>query len=374
MSNDPRMKTRLTRRQFLTLVGGASAGALLASCAPAPTPVPTQAPPTAAPTAAPKPTTAQVATRYKVKSNIEGATANAEFDEMPQYYAMDAGIFKKNGVDFEYVTTSTGAGVATQGIDLLLAKSIDFAEVIFPAGFEPILKGAELVGLGAIETDATYGYWLVGKSDIKDIKDLVGRKYVISSAGGGPDGIGRYVLAKNNVPADKVQFVPLGGSSARTQALLAGQVDAALIQPQQALKILREQPGKFRVISDLMDYPLTWAFDCTPAKNIKENRPMVVAWVKSVLEAKRIFTKDRDTAVNFYLKVNPKANKADIEQVWEFYVKKGVWDPTGGLNRQLFDATVDTYVAAGGLSKKLEWDKVMDTSIVEDAIKELGPA
>src|SRR5512142_2205765 len=110
MSDDPKMRARFTRRQFLTYVGSASAAAILASCAPAPTPVPTQAPPTAAPTSAPKPTATQVAAaRYKVRSNIEGATASAEFDEMPQYYAMDAGIFKKNGIDFEYVTTSTGA-------------------------------------------------------------------------------------------------------------------------------------------------------------------------------------------------------------------------------------------------------------------------
>jgi len=53
-------KTKMTRREFLRAAGITAAGAVIASCAPAPTPVPTAAPPTAAPkpaaTTAPAPT------------------------------------------------------------------------------------------------------------------------------------------------------------------------------------------------------------------------------------------------------------------------------------------------------------------------------
>ncbi len=355
----------LSRREFLTLAGSAGAGIILASCAPSPTATP-------APTAPPQPAATPTAVpHFKVRTNIEGAS-NPEFDEMPQVWAQRSGLFAKNGVDFELISTGQGAGVATQGIQLLLTEKIDFTEILFPADFEPIAAGAQLVGLGAIQTDATYGYWLVSKSEIKSFQDLIGRKYVISSPGGPPDGIGRYVLAKNNIPADKVTFVPLGGSSARTQALVAGQVDAALVHPQYALRLTREQPDKFRVLSDLMDYPLMWAVDATFPQNIKANRPMVVAWVKTCLQAKRAFINDRDLAISAYMEVVPTANKDDLAKVWEFYVKKGVWDPNGGLNQPLYDSTMDAYVAAGGIKQKVTWDKFMDTSILEDVLKDLG--
>jgi len=56
-------QTKLTRREFLRVAGITAAGAVIASCAPAPTPAPTAAPPTAAPkpaaTTAPAPAPTQ---------------------------------------------------------------------------------------------------------------------------------------------------------------------------------------------------------------------------------------------------------------------------------------------------------------------------
>ena len=51
-------KMKMTRREFLRVAGLTTAGAIIASCAPAPTPAPTAAPPTAAP---PAPTSAPAA-------------------------------------------------------------------------------------------------------------------------------------------------------------------------------------------------------------------------------------------------------------------------------------------------------------------------
>ena len=101
------------------------------------------------------------------------------------------------------------------------------------------------------------------------------------------------------------------------------------------LKLTREQPDKFRVLSDLMDYPLMWAVDATYVNNMKQNRPMVYAWVKTCIQAKRAFIKDRDLAVSAYMDDVPTANKDDLGKVWDFYVKKKVWDPNGGLNPRL---------------------------------------
>jgi len=72
------MSDKMTRREFLRAAGLAAAGAVIASCAPAPTPAPTAAPPTKAPApaeptkpAAPAPTAAPTAVPTRAPSTIE---------------------------------------------------------------------------------------------------------------------------------------------------------------------------------------------------------------------------------------------------------------------------------------------------------------
>jgi len=364
---------RMSRRQFLRLSGmgvlGAAGGQLLAACAPAATPT-TQA---ATATGAPAATLAVAPTavpRWTSRIALEEASTPG-FDELPQVWALRSGFYAEHGIDLEITETGGGAAVAVEPFQLLLSERIDFADVLFPAGFEAILDGAPLKGLGTFHSGGRYGYWMVTRNDIQEWADLVGKKYVISSPGGPPDGIGRFAMAKYGVPVDQVEFVPLGGSSARTQALLAGEVDAALVHPLDALGLVRDNP-EVHVMSDLADAPLLFGVDVTYAKNLEENRDMVVAYVKASILAVRAFINDRDLAVNAYKDIVPDANTEDLEQVWADYVGRGVWEPNGGLNRELYDATMDAYVAIGALPAKVEWDSFMDASVVEEALADIG--
>jgi NitT/TauT family transport system substrate-binding protein len=343
----------ISRRDFVKASAlGLGASAYIVGCGPAATPEPTKE------------------TRWTARIALEQAAVPG-FDELPQVWAQRSGFFAEHGVDLDITETGGGAAVAVEPFQLLLSEKIDFADVLFPAGFEVVLDGSPLKGLGTFHSGGRYGYWMVTKDDIQDWPDLVGKKYVISSPGGPPDGIGRYAMNKYGVPVDEVEFVPLGGSSARKQALLAGEVDAALVHPLDALELVGDNPG-FHVMSDLADAPLLFGVDVTFQKALEDNHDMVVAYVKASILAVRAFIDDMDLAVNAYLDVVPETNRDYLEQVWKDYVDRGVWEPNGGLNRELYDTTMDAYVEIGALPSKVEWDDFMDTSVVNDVLDDIG--
>jgi ABC-type nitrate/sulfonate/bicarbonate transport system substrate-binding protein len=307
---------------------------------------------------------------YTARLAIEQASV-PDFAEVPQIWAQSSGAFADNGVNLDIIETGGGASVAVEPLQLLVSERIDFTDVLFPAGFDVALQGAPLVGLGTFATGGRYDYWLVTKDDIVEWEDLIGRKYVISSPGAPPDGIGRYALTRNNIAIDQVEFVPLGGSSARTQALLAGEVDAALIHPLDALQLIKDNPG-IHVFSTLAEAPLLFGIDATFARNIEENRDMVVAYTKTVIQAVRQFVDDQDFAINAYTEIVPEADPELVAEAWEDFIARGVWNPNGDVDRELFDATIDTYVAAGALPEKLAFEDFVDPTIVEDVLAEIG--
>lgn len=309
-------------------------------------------------------------TPFTARLAVEQA-AVPDFAEIPQVWAQANGLFADNGVNLELIETGGGAAVAVEPLQLLVSEQIDFTDVLFPAGFDVVLQGAPLVGLGNFASGDRYDYWMVSRADIVTWEDMVGRKYVISSPGGPPDGIGRYALIRNGVPVDQVQFVPLGGSSARTQALLAGEVDAALIHPLDALKLTHDNP-EIHVLSTLAEAPLIFGIDSTFRRNTEENRDMVVAYVKTAIQAVRLFIDDQDFAVQSYIEIVPEADPELVALAWEDFIERGVWDANGDIDRERFEATVNAYVEIGALPEAVSWEDFMDPSIVEDALAEIG--
>src|SRR5690606_29948770 len=135
---------------------------------------------------------------------------------------------------------------------------------------------------------------------------------------------------------------PLGGSSARTQALLAGEVDAALVHPPDALQLVADNPG-IHIFSKMEEAPLLFGIDATFRRNVEENRPMVVAYVRTVIEAVRAFIDDEQLAISAYQELVPEADADILAEARQDYIERGVWHPNGDVSQELYDATMNAY-------------------------------
>src|SRR4030095_13063467 len=101
----------------------------------------------------------------------------------------DKGYYREDGVEVELILMSAPiAGPALVGGDVEVAT-------VGGAGLPPVLSGAPLRFVFT-----TYNrpmFWLFGKSEIRSVKELKGKKVGVSGIGSGPDSLLREALRRN---------------------------------------------------------------------------------------------------------------------------------------------------------------------------------
>jgi NitT/TauT family transport system substrate-binding protein len=136
--------------------------------------------------------------------------------------ARERGYFREEGLDVQLIVMPSAVG--TQA---LIGGNVKFSTV-GGAALLPTLRGAPLRFL--FTTFNRPMFWLYGKSDIRSVEALKGKKVGVSSLGSGPDSLLRDLLKKHGMEGGRdVVILPMGAGTARFQALQAGSVDAAML-------------------------------------------------------------------------------------------------------------------------------------------------
>ena len=143
------------------------------------------------------------------------------------------------------------------------------------------LNGADLANVA--HGIAAQGSKLMVRPEIRKLEDLKGKKIGISSLGSAGDLIFGYVLRKYGIDANReINFLAVGNTGERLQALFSGAVDGAdLTYP---ADVQAERKG-FRVLLDAkkeLVYPT--ASVVTRRKTIREDRDAVMRVVRSYVE------------------------------------------------------------------------------------------
>jgi NitT/TauT family transport system substrate-binding protein len=193
------------------------------------------------------------------------------------WLAKEAKIFEKNGLDVETVLLR-GSGQTSQA---MVSGSLFASSVASPAVMLANLNGADLANVA--HGIAAQGSKLMVRPEIRKLEDLKGKKIGISSLGSAGDLIFGYVLRKYGIDANReINFLAVGNTGERLQALFSGAVDGAdLTYP---ADVQAERKG-FRVLLDAkkeLVYPT--ASVVTRRKTIREDRDAVMRVVRSYVE------------------------------------------------------------------------------------------
>jgi len=136
----------------------------------------------------------------------------------------DKGYYREEGLDVELILMS--APIASRA---LLSGDVEVATV-GGAGLPPVLSGAPLRFV--FTTYSRPMFWLFGKSEIRSVKELKGKKVGISGIGSGPDSLLREVLRRNGLEGGRdVLILSLGVMPTIYSGLQGGVVDAAMLSP-----------------------------------------------------------------------------------------------------------------------------------------------
>jgi len=232
---------------------------------------------------------------------------------VPLELAVNRGYFKKNGLDVKLITIRQS--------DVIIAATVtgelNFMDII-PTAILASVRGMPIKTIAVVLKSAPY--LLIGQPGLRGASDLKGKRIGVSSVGGMSAYLVREVVARNGLNPDRdVTLLAIGGTSARTAALFAGAIDAALIVAPDNYAL--EQKGYRRLLaaSDYVNYPLSGV--ATSSDQLLQNKPTVISFLKGLVEGAKFVRESRKDTVAFiknYLKVPDD----EAEKSYDFLLKQ----------------------------------------------------
>jgi len=242
--------------------------------------------------------------------------------------------------------------------------------------------GADVKIIGLV-FNSTSLVFVVNGNKVKQLQDLQKPEIVVAvnSMGDFTHVLLVGPLLKRGVDLGKVTVVEIGGSGARTKALLAGRVDAVPVHFDQAFDIAKQ--GNYPVLLDPAKEYKAWFgevyFATSDWLKKPENKKAAVDLLKANLMAFRKASSDYAWFAAQYRKhstVEKAAQQGDdvIKPVWEVLVKQVNAFPGAmeSFTVQNFKDLVPVYKAAEALEGKVDVAKIVDRTYLDQALKELN--
>lgn len=282
------------------------------------------------------------------------------------YVALDAGFYKKYGVDLELRPYESGT-VAAQA----LAKREN--DVSFsPTGIVMRLAandGADLVGIYGLENPD----WIVGSLDPSKTRceDLAGQPVGVDAASGGRAIVLDQVLRSCKLGLNDVQQVAAG--TAVDQAMVAGKVKIGVLHLDDVPSTERATGKKLAIVARLAQVnPDTHYLMLTVQRETLVKRRDALVRMLAAHIAATAYMRDPANADRVADMAKPTGrNHDDAKESLRRYNEMEYW-PIGhdGLNRRKMDKDAALQVATGGIRKDktpVPYEKLTDLTVYQDA-------
>jgi NitT/TauT family transport system substrate-binding protein len=330
-------------------------------------------PPASESTAAASETTGGSGDLVKVTVGITGLNAS----HLWAIAAKHEGLMEKAGVDLELVSFQGVSNI----IPALLSQSVNFGVLPANGALAAQAKAPNLkLVIGTVVGNASS---MVSAPSVKTFDDLKGKKISSNSPGTSSDYFTmRAILEKHNLTENKdYSFVAGGSTSSRVAALVAGAVDALLVQPPDTYRL---QEQGFNILS-------------TPEDDAVQGKYLAIAigantdWYEKNRDAAVKFARGYQETLNWLFDpANREKAGADFaeefnvstelgEKTWDAYfggpdAYNTSLDRTGAIDPAALQKTVDNGLATG--DKLIEGidvsdiNKFIDNSLAEEAAKQ----
>ncbi|HEX5019736.1 MAG TPA: ABC transporter substrate-binding protein, partial [Candidatus Binatia bacterium] len=198
----------------------------------------------------------------------------------------DLGLLKKYGLEGEAVLVP---GTSRQ-IQALVGDSIQFAHVDAAGHIRAVMRGADIVMVGASLNK--FPFSLVTVKEIRKPADLIGKKIGIVGFGGANDLAVTLLLREWKIPRDKVTVLQAGGGANRLVALSTKALDATVLSHPELGEALRMGMNELGNLNEFKsaDYPMSAV--AVRRSFITQNRNTVKRFMMAYAEATYQFMND----------------------------------------------------------------------------------
>lgn len=313
------------RRKSITLASVIATVALLAACS------------SPATTADPEETTGPI------KNTLTFSYSNAvmQLEKVPLHLALDN--LTADGITTQETFHQSG----DDAVQAVVRGESDFGTANAPTVFAAIKKG---VPIKAIMTAYYPAYLLVAPVSVKNAGDLDGMRVGIQSQVSATTLYTNFALAEYPDAAPNILIVP--GSAARVQAMIAGQLDASVVQFADWLTLNEQAPNQFHIIYDvakekagIMDsviFTNTSTLDSDPA--------YVETFLTALMDEYAAVYEDEAQLADDIAANLPDTSAERAAVLAKTAIDDKIWPTDGGFSDDTITSTLDALANAGLLT------------------------
>ena len=197
------------------------------------------------------------------------------FAYMPYYIAQEKGLYKKHGIESEYI--QMGTSIQPQAV---VAGNINYFTSV-STGISGAVAGLPLVIVMSFSDTAPWV--LVTNKEINKPHDLVGKTVALSGVRTAPYYFFNAFLKKYDINQKDVSTINTGGTADSFRALLSNRVVATVLTPPFDDKAVSLGYKKFVQLGEFADIPYVGLV--TSQNEIKNNRESVRRTVAAVIDS-----------------------------------------------------------------------------------------
>lgn len=289
------------------------------------------------------------------------------FLNLVEFVAQEKGFYEEQNLEVELVHIAD----SSIPVRALFAGELDVSQAGMPETLSAIDKGAGLVTIGGVHTGLHYTFYVNPDANIETLEDLQGKKLGISGPGTLPHVVMVAMMKEAGMTPEQIEdvtWVSLQGSSSRRNGIVTGIIDATVagFNPRAV-----EDPSigtAFNVPETLPNYVMTpWD---TSTRYLEENRDVLKRFITAELLATRWVLDNRDEALEV-AKTRFDYNEDELVAFYDFYAER-IWNPNGTVTPEQADYMQQLNLEAGLQDNIHPTEKVLDTSLVEEVLAEIG--
>jgi NitT/TauT family transport system substrate-binding protein len=261
------------------------------------------------------------------------------------YYGREKGFYKETGIDIDI----SGVTSATNATRAVVAGVADVGWVDSSSSILAKDSGARIKCLSGFA--AKLDYQMVGTKDITSMTGLAGKRFGVATIGGGTFIIPRVMIEKAGGKPDDTQWVAIGNSAARVQALIADKIDATITTTSFVPRLLSY--GRFAKFGDAgKELPdMVYCWEITSDKALAEKRAALAGFVAATSKAVRWAEANPDEAVALSVALLPDAPKDEIATGIKTYLAQHFWSADPIVTKAQVDFTAETLRKTGQIRK-----------------------
>jgi len=296
------------------------------------------------------------------KVRLASSSTNVSF--LALYTALNRGFFKDEGIDLEIIFMP--ANLASTAV---LNGDVDYNGAV-TGTIGAAVQGRPMKVL--LFTVSKPLLFLIGQKNIKDVKQLKGKKIAGSSPGGSATLLANQALKQIGLePGKDVSVLQMSGNAASRFAVLeSGVVDASLLSVPENIIAHERGYNELLFLGDVIEFPQN-GFG-TSEKRIRENPDEVYRMVRATLRGLQfIWDKNNQEAVTSILmkqwKVNDRKMAAEMARQVNRVLTKDAY-----VKPESVQVLVDLARESAKVTRPVSAMDVVDYSFLEKARKELG--